>query len=71
MNSIVTNCYLTVLLQTELKTKLLRINFHLFTVQHGGIFSTCEIISQHQQMPETHSEKKKKPYVKSSNLVKS
>lgn len=68
MNSIVTNCYLTVLLQTELKTKLLRINFHLFTVQHGGIFSTCEIISQHQQMPETHSEKKKSHMLKAVTL---
>lgn len=71
MNSIVTSCYLNVLLQTELKTKLLRKNFHWFTVECGGLFSTCEIISQHQQMPETHSEreKKKKPYVKNSNLV--
>lgn len=63
MNSIVTSCYLNVLLQTELKIKLLRKNFHWFTVESGGLFSTCEIISQHQQMPETHSEEKKKSHM--------
>lgn len=63
MNSVVTNCCWNVLLQTVLKTKLLRKSFHWFTVQNGGVFSTCEIISQHQQMPETHSEKKKKSHM--------
>lgn len=45
MNSIVIKRDLRVPLQTETKTKLLRKALCRLTVQNGGVFSTCEIVS--------------------------
>lgn len=45
MNSIVIKRHLRVPLQMEAKTELLRRGLCWLTVQNGGVFSTCEIVS--------------------------
>lgn len=45
MNSIVIKGHLTVPLQMEAKTELLRKGLRWLTVQNSRVFSTCEIVS--------------------------
>lgn len=69
MNSVVVNCHSRVSLKPKERAKLPGKDVMGSLCRIWGIF-TCEIISQHQQMPEVHSElKKKKPYVQNSNPV--